>query len=108
MTEVKLIPADEQYIEQMMVLEHESFHRDAWTEESMRFEVLSNHTRYFVLLQDSKVVGYAGLSKLMGSNQADVQTIAVAPALRGKGYGRKLMQRLLLEAEAQGATEIFL
>jgi N6-L-threonylcarbamoyladenine synthase len=108
MTEVKLIPADEQYIEQMMALEHESFHRDAWTEESMRFEVLSNHTRYFVLLQDSLVVGYAGLSKLIGSNQADVQTIAVAPALRGKGYGRKLMQRLLLEAEAQGATEIFL
>jgi N6-L-threonylcarbamoyladenine synthase len=108
MTEVKLLPADEIHIEQMMVLEHECFGRDAWTEESMRFEVLSNHTRYFVLLQDSLVVGYAGLSKLIGSSQADVQTIAVAPAVRGGGFGRKLMQRLLQEAESQGASEIFL
>ncbi|MEY4554471.1 MAG: tRNA ((37)-N6)-threonylcarbamoyltransferase complex transferase subunit TsaD, partial [Actinomycetota bacterium] len=108
MTEVKLLPAEESHIEQMMVLERECFGRDAWTEESMRFEILSNHTRYFVLLQDSLVVGYAGLSKLIGSSQADVQTIAVAPSLRGGGFGRKLMQRLLSEAESQGATEIFL
>lgn len=108
MTEVKLLPAEEAHIEQMMVLEHECFGRDAWTEESMRFEVLSNHTRYFVLLRDSLVVGYAGLSKLIGSSQADVQTIAVAPALRGGGFGRKLLQRLLQEAQGQGASEIFL
>ena len=108
MTEIKLLPAGEQYIDQMMALEHECFGRDAWTEESMRFEMLADHTRYFVLLEEETVRGYAGLSKLPSTNQADVQTIAVAPNLRGRGFGRKLLEKLLTEANHLGATEIFL
>jgi len=108
LTEIKLLPAGEQYIDQMMALEHECFGRDAWTEESMRFEMLADHTRYFVLLEEETVRGYAGLSKLPSTNQADVQTIAVAPNLRGRGFGRKLLEKLLTEANHLGATEIFL
>ncbi|MEY4451441.1 MAG: tRNA ((37)-N6)-threonylcarbamoyltransferase complex transferase subunit TsaD [Actinomycetota bacterium] len=108
MTDLKLLPAEESHIEQMMALEHECFARDAWTEESMRFEVLADHTRYFVLLEGNTVRGYAGLSKLPATHQADVQTIAVAPSERGKGLGRKLMEKLLTEAKNQHATEVFL
>lgn len=108
MTELKILPAEESHIEQMMALEHECFARDAWTEESMRFEVLADHTRYFVLLEGNIVRGYAGLSKLPATHQADIQTIAVAPGERGKGLGRKLMEKLLTEAKNQHATEVFL
>ena len=108
MSQLKILPADESHIEQMMSLELECFGRDAWTEESMRFEALADHTRYFVLLDGEKMRGYAGLSKLPASHQADVQTIAVDPQLRGQGYGRKLMDRLVSEARNLGASEIFL
>ena len=105
---IKLLPAEEKHIEQMMVLEHTCFGSDAWTEESMRFETLADHTRYFVLLDGETVRGYAGLSKLPSTDQADVQTIAVDPSLRGQGLGRKLMERLLTEAKTLKANEVFL
>lgn len=91
-----------------MALEHECFNRDAWSEETMRFEVLADHTRYFVLVNDESILGYAGLSKIPGSGQADIQTVAVSPKLRGQGYGRKLMDRLLAEATLLKASEVFL
>ena len=103
--------ATEADLTQIMTLEHESFPRDAWPEESMRFELNANHTRYFVLFEDpseTELKGYAGLSKLSDNFTADIQTIAVAPSARGKGYGRILMERLITEALEQGATEIFL
>jgi len=48
---IKILPAEERYIEQMMVLEQACFGADAWAEESMRYEMLADHTRYFVLLE---------------------------------------------------------
>ena len=108
MTNFKILPATENHLESIMMLEHECFGRDSWTEETMRFEILADHTRYFVLEIDNKIFGYAGLSKVAGSPQADVQTIAVSPELRGKGFGRKLMDRLLTEARSLRAAEIFL
>jgi N6-L-threonylcarbamoyladenine synthase len=91
-----------------MALEQKCFDRDAWAEESMRFELLADHTRYFVLLTEQQVVGYAGLSKLPGSDQADVQTIAVSEEIRGQGLGRRLMTKLIEEAKQLGSKEIFL
>jgi N6-L-threonylcarbamoyladenine synthase len=105
---IKILPAREQHIDQMMVLERACFGSDAWAEESMRFEMLADHTRYFVLLEGEKIRGYAGLSKVPTSTQADIQTVAVDPPLRGQGYGRKLLEKLLSEAQDLGASEIFL
>ncbi len=108
MSSLKIVAATEANLEQIMALEQECFERDAWPEETMRFELLADHTRYFVLLDDETVVGYAGLSKIPGSEQADVQTVAVSTSLRGQGFGRKLMEKLLYEAKALKATELFL
>jgi N6-L-threonylcarbamoyladenine synthase len=108
LSEYKLELARESQLDQIMALERSCFDRDAWAEESMRFELLADHTRYFVLLSEQQVVGYAGLSKLPGSEQADVQTIAVSEEIRGKGLGRKLMEKLIAEARALGSQELFL
>ncbi len=108
MTDIKILAAGEDHLDAVMALEHECFTNDAWAEETMRFELLADHTRYFVLLENEKLLGYAGLSKIPSSDQADVQTVAVSPELRGRGFGRKLMERLLTEAKTLRATEIFL
>ena len=97
-----------QDLEAIMLIENECFIRDAWPEAMMKDELLAAHTYYLVALEGDEVVGYAGLSKLPGSEQADIQTIATAPTKRGLGIGKQLMFALTAEANARGAKEIFL
>jgi N6-L-threonylcarbamoyladenine synthase len=107
-------PATAADLADIMSIEHECFPTDAWAEASMRDELTATHTHYYVLLvRDNasgtdNVQGYAGLSKLTSSEQSDVQTIAVLPGNRGKGFGRALMNQLLQTATQQGAKQVFL
>ena len=93
---------------EIMKLETASFANDAWPEETFKSEMAAKHTYYILALEENVVVGYAGLSKLPGSDQADIQTIAVREDKRGLGIGKKLMDTLTLQATELGAKEIFL
>ena len=93
---------------EIMKLETASFDNDAWPEETFKSELAAKHTYYILALEENLVVGYAGLSKLPGSDQADIQTIAVREDKRGLGIGKKLMDTLTLQATELGAKEIFL
>ena len=106
--ELRLRQASVDDLAAIMQIERECFVRDAWSSESMRDELLAAHTYYLVAEQGERILGYAGLSNLAGSNQADIQTIAVSPDARGLGIGRKIMFALTAEAKARGAREIFL
>lgn len=93
---------------EIMNLETASFANDAWPEDTFKSELAAKHTYYILALEENLVVGYAGLSKLPGSDQADIQTIAVREDKRGLGIGKKLMDTLTLQATELGAKEIFL
>ncbi len=100
--------ATEADLENIMLLEHECFATDAWSRENMHFEIMAHHTAYAVVYENDKLIAYAGLSKVPGSQQSDIQTIAVSPAARGRGLGKALMTHLIGEARKQHATEMFL
>ena len=92
---------------QIAALEAALFGSDAWSEALVREELAGDHRRYVALVdQAGAVQGYAGV--LVLGADGDIQTIAVAPAARGAGHGRALMQALLDEADARGATRVFL
>ena len=93
---------------EIMKLETASFANDAWPEETFKSELAAKHTYYVLALEENVVVGYAGLSKLPGCDQADIQTIAVREDKRGLGIGKKLMDTLTLQATELGSKEIFL
>jgi N6-L-threonylcarbamoyladenine synthase len=93
---------------EIMKLETASFANDAWPEETFRSELGAHHTFYILALEGNELVGYAGLSKLPGSDQADIQTIAVREDKRGLGIGRLLMNSLTQQATDLDAKEIFL
>lgn len=88
-------------------IETRVFGAEAWSREMMLAELTGPHRRYAALVDaEGTVHGYAGL--LAVGTEGDVQTIAVAPGARGGGYGRRLMEDLLVEAEARGVRELFL
>ena len=93
---------------EIMKLETASFANDAWPEETFHSELAAKHTYYVIALEGEDLVGYAGLSKLAGSDQADIQTIAVREDKRGLGIGKKLMDTLTSKATELSAKQIFL
>ncbi len=95
-------------LDAIMALEEASFPADAWSVRTMRDELDSPHGRYVVLEHDGAVVGYAGLRAVPGSRDGDIQTIAVAEASRGRGWGRMLLDELLAEAVQRGVRDLFL
>jgi ribosomal-protein-alanine acetyltransferase len=96
-------------LDAIMSLETATFDGDAWSVESMRAELASEHGHYLVVDDVERgVIAYAGLLAPRGSGQADIQTIAVSPTERRAGLGRSLMAALIAEARERGATELFL
>jgi ribosomal-protein-alanine acetyltransferase len=115
-------------LDAIMELETSTFASDAWSRGTMRAELGSRHGYYLVAEPvrdeaseagepgepgapshpDAAIAGYAGLLAPAGSGQADIQTIAVAPAARRRGLGRALMVALLNQARQRQATEVFL
>jgi ribosomal-protein-alanine N-acetyltransferase len=100
-------------------LERELFGATAWSPEVFWAELAQERTRWYVVAQDvaevaadgagdggGPLLGYAGL--LHNGAEADVQTLAVAPAARRRGIGALLLRSLLAEAARCGCTSVML
>ena len=94
-------------IPQLAALETELFADDAWTVETWWAELAGRPRRaYLVLDGEGGVEGYAGLDH--GGDVADVMTVAVVPAHRGRGLGDLLLEELLRLAADGGAEAVML
>jgi len=93
----------------IMALEQELFPEDAWTPEMFAAEFAQPPTArlYLVAEEGNALIGYAGMMFACGS-QADVVTLAVAPARWGHGTGTALLAALVDEAEKRGCEEVLL
>jgi [ribosomal protein S18]-alanine N-acetyltransferase len=94
---------------EIMALEEELFPEDAWTPEMFAAEFAQPPSRrlYLVAEQGTALIGYAGMM-FTGGSQADVVTLAVAPARWGEGTGTALLSALVDEAARRGYAEILL
>jgi ribosomal-protein-alanine N-acetyltransferase len=85
------------HIEDVLPIEEQVFVDDRWTARTYWSELGQVDTRhYLVALEGAEVVGYGGLCDY--PDEAFVQTLAVSPAVQGKGIGGLLLQALLDEA----------
>jgi ribosomal-protein-alanine N-acetyltransferase len=93
----------------IMVLEEELFPEDAWTPEMFAAEFAQPPSRrlYLVAEAGNALIGYAGMM-FTGGSQADVVTLAVAPARWGEGTGTALLMTLVDEADKRGYREVLL
>lgn len=65
---------------------------DAWDREDFLFAAESPDSEFIVAELDGKIIACAGVEFFF--DNAELQTIAVAPNYRGKGIGQKLLLRL--------------
>lgn len=72
-------------------------------------EEFSAPTRHFVVAVDEQqsIIGYAGVFA-PGGAEADVLTVGVVPAHRGKGVARQLMAMITDWAQQQGSIAMML
>lgn len=92
-------------IDAVMRLERAVFVEDAWSETTFWSELAERDTRHYLVAEDDgALVGYAGLCAY--SDDAYVQTIAVAPDHQHRGIGRALLSALLAAACAQGCRRV--
>jgi ribosomal-protein-alanine N-acetyltransferase len=95
-------------VEAVQALDAEVFGATAWSAAMFWSELAAGESRWYVVAEtpDGALAGYGGL--LAGGSEADVQTLAVAPRLQGRGIGTLLLRALTAEAARRGATSLLL
>ena len=95
-------------IDAVVALERELFPDDAWSVASLWAELAARPRRSYVVAEDDEgaLVGYAGVD--LGGEVADVMTMAVASGAQGGGLGRRLVEELVAQAEADHAAYLML
>ena len=89
-------------------LDKELFPYSPWSSSQYK-EEFSSPTRHFVVAIDEahNIIGYAGVFA-PGGAEADVLTVGVVPAQRGKGVAKALMALITDWAKEQGSIAMML
>lgn len=93
-------------IEEVHAIEREVFAETAWTAAQLWSELAQEDRTYLVVESAGRIAAYGGV--MVRPPTADIQTIAVAPADRGRGLARDLLGRLLTIADTGECTEVLL
>ena len=98
----EMLPED---LESVAFLEKKSF-SVPWSREAIADAAESPLDQIWVLMADGKIAGYCDFRIIAG--EGELMRIAVEPSLRGRGFGRKLMEVLTETARKKGVEEITL
>ena len=94
------------HIDELLSIEQDLFGAERWSA-GMFWNELANGHHYVVAIEDTAVVGYAGVA-LTPSGEAWINNIAVRRDRQHRGIGRALLDHLLATAHDGGADEVLL
>ncbi len=77
-----------------------------WSEFALREELTNPLARFFVLEKDGETVGYIGSHNILG--EVYITNVGVMKKVRGKGYGKALVNHLLKEMKNESADFVSL
>lgn len=92
MTEYKLMTGD--HVEQVAQLEKQCFSAP-WSFNSIQGELNNPLSLWVVAMEGEKLAGYVGSQSVLG--EADMMNLAVDPAYRRRGIGKRLVSVLIDE-----------
>ena len=77
-----------------------------WSRQSFWEEAANERTCYLLALDETAIIGYAGVWII--DDEAQITNVAIAPAYRGQGVGTKLMAEIIQTAKRRGAARMTL
>ena len=89
---MEFMEMQECHVAQIAELEKVCF-TDAWSENSIRYELRNPLSTWLVALDRDRVVGYVGSQTVLG--EADMMNLAVDPSFRKQRIGWELVSRLI-------------
>ena len=108
MTTAVIVAMTRKHVDALMRHEQAMFGTEAWSRASYLAELADKRNRYYMAAESpgGELLGWAGV--LVIGETAEIMTVGVVPSARRAGTGRRLLDVLLAEAVARGATEAFL
>lgn len=100
-----ICPMEEKHISFIADLEKECF-AEPWSEDSLRDELTNETARFYVIENQSKVQGYIGANNICG--EVYITNVAVNSNARGKGYGKRLVNHLIMQSQFEDALFVTL
>ncbi len=97
--ELVIKPLTEEYVDQVCVLEEEAFSMP-WHRESFLEMILNKDACYLVGIWDHEVVASCGLRNIVGDGE--ITNVVTAGSMRGKGFGRQMLLKLMEEGTKMG------
>ncbi len=98
----QMVPEDAAGVEQV---EKASF-AVPWSRQAFWQEAASERAFYLLVLDDERIIGYAGTWIIL--DEAQVTNVAIAPDYRRQGIGSQLMTALIDAVKARGASAMTL
>ncbi len=92
-------------VKQVAELEKQSF-SEPWSEQAFFDVINSKNARVYCVFDEVGFIGYSGLSFCI--DEGEITNVAIREDLRGKGYGKKLMERVIEAERQKGITKLFL
>jgi len=86
-------------IEQVHKIECEVFSKP-WSINAFKDEMNNENAYYYVVEKDNKVIGYAGLWKIL--DEGHITNVAVSKKFQGQGLGTSLLKKLIEKTEKSG------
>ncbi len=92
-------------ISEIAVLEKRCF-SEPWSENSLKEELTNETARFYVLRDNDNLLGYIGANNIC--DEVYITNVAVNENARGKGYGKRLVNHLVKQAEVENSLFVTL
>ena len=102
---MKIVTMTSEHVTQIAALEKLCF-SDPWSEASVASELDNPLSKWFVAVEEDRVLGYVGSQSVLDS--ADMMNIAVHPEHRRKGIAEDLIAALTEALQARGIRSLML